>query len=136
MKPSNFDTKYFAACKRIFKYPETEYSLNIVKTKSSSYLLSVTHRNDIVAVEVSYEPFEQYIFVRFIELINGSIPDYPIFVRTDAPLYSYYLEDIIELFGIDASSTTSQLPDRAPIIVIENHLKKWLLLFKNVLIIF
>jgi hypothetical protein len=57
----------------------------------------------MTAVEASLEPMDGGMFVLVSRLVNGEIPEYPIFVTRKMTLHSYYLDDLVSLRQPDAA---------------------------------
>lgn len=81
-------------CTELFQFLEKEYYCNV--TIQEDYLgVFVTYQNKTTAVRVSYENREDGVFVLFSKLIDGKIPQYPVFLKTETRIHSFYLDDIV-----------------------------------------
>lgn len=81
-------------CRELFRFLEQEYCCNVT-TRQDSYGIFITYLNKTTGVRVSFEPREGGVFVLLSQLISGKVPPYPIFVKSQTRLYSYYLDDIV-----------------------------------------
>ena len=84
-------------CRKCFKFLEEEFAFKPPKRQRTHMSPSLTYQNDTTAVEVSLEPLDGGVFVLLSRLINGKIPEYPIFVTREMTLHSYYLDDLVNL---------------------------------------
>lgn len=76
---------------------EEEFDFKTPKRQRMHLSSSLTYQNDTTAVEVSLEPLDGGVFVLLSRLVNGKIPEYPIFVTREMTLHSYYLDDLVGL---------------------------------------
>lgn len=88
---------FFNICLMEFQYLVDEFNFEVVSQKSSSYSCSIFYKNHSTAVEISYEPREKHIFVLLMRLVDGEIPEYPIFICQEAELNSFYLDDLLSI---------------------------------------
>lgn len=86
--------KFKKLCKELFKFLVKEYFCNL--TIHEDYLgIFITYQNKTTAVRVSYENREGSVFVLFSKLIDGKVPQYPIFIKPETRIHSFYLDDIV-----------------------------------------
>lgn len=91
-----FDT-FEKECRKCFMFLEEEFDFKTPKRQRMHLSSSLTYQNNTTAVEVSLEPLDGGVFVLLSRLVNGKIPEYPIFVTRDMALHSYYLDDLVGL---------------------------------------
>jgi len=84
-------------CRKHFKFLEEDFGFRPPKRQRIHLSSSLTYQNDTTAVEVSLEPMDGGVFVLLSRLVDGKIPEYPIFVTREIRLDSYYLDDLVGL---------------------------------------
>ncbi len=84
-------------CRKVFKFLEDEFDFEIVTSERDSFGSYITYQNSTTGIRFSLEPKEGGMFILLSRLIDGKIPDYPIFVGSGTPLNSFYLDDLISL---------------------------------------
>lgn len=87
--------KYY--CNTIFGYLEKEYGFKETKNEENRFGYYITYQNSTTAIRISYEPMECGVFVLLSRLINDDIPKYPVFIKPETIINSFYLDDIIKL---------------------------------------
>jgi hypothetical protein len=81
-------------CRELFQFLEKEYYCSV--TIQEDYLgVFITYQNKSTAVRVSYENREGGVFVLFSKLIGGKVSQYPVFLKPETRIYSFYLDDIV-----------------------------------------
>lgn len=83
-------------CRELFRFLEKEYACSVVAVENDCGVF-ITYLNKTTGVRISLEPREGGIFVLLAQLINGKLPPYPIFIKPETKLQSFYLDDIISL---------------------------------------
>ncbi len=64
-------------CLQIFTFLITDYGCGSPSYEESGmHFATVTYRNTTTGVEIYFEPRENYIYIKLIQLINGEVPDY------------------------------------------------------------
>ena len=82
-------------CRRIFKpVLEVKFGSKIVAIEHGDYGDLINYQNETTGITIYNEPRDG-IFVSLSRLVDGKIPEYPLQIKTDTPLNTYYLEDII-----------------------------------------
>jgi hypothetical protein len=83
-------------CRRLFKpVLEDKFRFKIVDVKHTDFSDYLIYQNATTGIKISYEPREGGIFVLLSRLIDGKMPEYPIYIKADTILNSFDLEDII-----------------------------------------
>ena len=88
---------FFKLCSEHVQFLIDEFGCRVVGKKSDNFKDEVIYRNATTAVKVSYEPRERSMFILLCRLVDGNIPQEPIFVRPKTKLYSFYLDDLLAL---------------------------------------
>lgn len=96
MKRIDFQAFEHACVKRL-RFLEDDFQFQLEKIERETFGVFIIYRNSSTAVRVSLEPREGGIFVLVCRLIDGKIPEYPIFVKPDTPVNCFYLDDIVRL---------------------------------------
>jgi hypothetical protein len=78
-----------------FQFLVDEFGFKVVKTESDPYGVQILYQNSTTAVSISYEQRENKLYILLMRLINGNMPKYPIFIKSDTIINSFYLDDII-----------------------------------------
>ena len=82
-------------CRRIFKpVLEVKFGSKIVAIEHGDYGDLINYQNETTGITIYNEPRDG-IFVSLSRLVDGKILEYPLQIKTDTPLNTYYLEDII-----------------------------------------
>lgn len=89
--------EYVNKVKKSFEYLETKFGFKLVSTHKDYFGESVLYRNNTTAVEIRYEKREKKLFILLMRLINNQILEYPIFIKPQTEINSFYLDDIIDL---------------------------------------
>ncbi len=84
-------------CRTLFRFLEEEYGFRVTEEKSDVFGSYITYRNTTTAVIISFEPREGGVFIRLYRLVDGKIPDYPVFVHPDTQLNMFYLDTLLEV---------------------------------------
>jgi len=84
-------------CKKEFRFLSAEYGLKTTSIKKDVYGCYATYRNDVVAVEISFEIKDGGIFIMLCRMVNGELPEDEIFVRSETVLNRFDLEDVVNL---------------------------------------
>jgi len=84
-------------CKKIFQFLEDEFGFQIVASEQDLYGMDITYQNSTTAIEIRFEPRENRIFILLMRLIKGELPNYPIFIKNESEVNSFYLDDLIDL---------------------------------------
>jgi hypothetical protein len=92
MKIENFSKR----CRELFIFLENEYQCT-VSEEQTPFRSAVTYINETTSVRISFEPREGGLFVLLSRLRNGEIPPYPIFIKPQTQINSFYLDDILSL---------------------------------------
>lgn len=94
----NIDFQDFErVCMKRLRFLKEDFQFQLEKVERKPFGIFITYLNSSTGVRVSLEPREGRIFVLVCRLIDGKIPEYPIFVKPDTPLNCYYLDDIVRL---------------------------------------
>jgi hypothetical protein len=96
-------------CRKRFKFLEEEFNFKPPKRQRTSVFCSLIYQNEMTAVEASLEPMDGGVFVLVSRLVNGEIPEYPIFVTRKMTLHSYYLDDLVSLKQPDAAKRQASM---------------------------
>lgn len=96
MKRTIFE-RFEKRCWKSFKFLEEEFGFRVVKRARDSISSSLIFQNETTAVEISLEPIDGGVFVLLSRLVNGKIPKYPIFIKRETRLDSFYLDDLLQL---------------------------------------
>lgn len=94
MNPINSD--FLGNCRKLFAFLEETYKCG-VSAEKDRYGTYVTYVNTTTAVRVSYEPREDGLYVLLSRLVDGKIPPYPIFIKPETEISSFYLHEILRL---------------------------------------
>lgn len=82
-------------CRRIFKQVlEVKFGSKIVGIEHGDFGDLIKYQNETTGITIYNEPRDG-VFVILSRLVDGKIPDYPLQIKADTPLNTYYLEDII-----------------------------------------
>lgn len=92
-------------CDQLFSFLVDNYGYRKEIVKKDTFDYYITYKNNTTAVRISYEPREGGIFVMLSRLIDGKMPEYPIFIHDDTIINSFYIDDIVK---IKTTSTTIQ----------------------------
>ena len=81
-------------CHQIFQFLVDDFGFKIVSVERgpANVGVHITYQGRS-AVQVSFEPAEDAVFVYLIRLLDGKIPDYPLKYPTNA----FYLDELIDL---------------------------------------
>lgn len=82
-------------CRDSFKYLETDFKCKLISVVHDAHGTYLVYKNLASAVKISFAPYDGYIYVDVVRLLNGNIPQYPIFIKSDSILYEYSLFDVI-----------------------------------------
>ena len=88
---------FFKLCSKYFQFLINEFGCGIVGKKSDNFKDELVYQNATTAIKISYEPRESYVFILLCQLINGEIPDYPVFINRKTKLNQFYLDDLLVL---------------------------------------
>ena len=88
-------TNFERICLQRFRFLEEELGFVVKKKERESYGVFITYKNPTTAIRISFEPREGGIFILISRLVEGKIPEYPIFIQPDTVLHSFYLDDVI-----------------------------------------
>jgi len=83
---------------KAFQFLVDEFSFVVIKTESDPYGTQILYQNSTTAVRIRFEHRENKLFVLLMRLINGKLPEYPIFIKSDTIINSFYLDDIIDFY--------------------------------------
>ena len=83
--------------KNAFRFLEERFGCRVVAVERRAYGTYIVYLNSTMGVRLSLQPREGGIFVDLVRLINGKIPEYPIFVKSQDPLHWFDLEDLVGL---------------------------------------
>ncbi|MFN8471515.1 MAG: hypothetical protein U0822_04790 [Anaerolineae bacterium] len=84
-------------CRTLFQFLEEEYGFRVTEAKGDVFGSYITYRNMATAVMISFEPREGGVFIRLYRLVDGKIPDYPVFIYPDTQLNMFYLDTLLEV---------------------------------------
>ena len=95
---------FFALCDRHFQFLLEEFGCRIVSRKDNSWRwgYEITYKNSTTAVKIRYEPTYRHVFILLCQLVNGKIPDYPVFIKSKTKLNQFYLDDLLVIRSPDA----------------------------------
>jgi hypothetical protein len=80
-----------------FSYLETDYGFRITKIPMlGPWYISVRFQSRALAVEVRRSVEFNAVELWLIRLVGRSVPDYPVFIYKDTPIYWYLLDGIVE----------------------------------------
>jgi hypothetical protein len=98
-----------------FQFLETLHGCQIIDVEKSNYGCIVWYKNSSVAIRVSYEIYDDGIFVTIYRLRDdGQIPEHPIFFDPSAAFLTFDLNDLIRVRGGERLSKGSEsMYDRA-----------------------
>lgn len=88
---------FFKLCSKHFEFLIDEFGCRLVGKKSDNFKDELIYRNATTAIKISYEPRESYVFILLCQLVNGKIPDYPVFINRKTKLHQFYLDDLLVL---------------------------------------
>lgn len=80
-----------------FSFLINEFEFRLLQSISNNYGIRIYYKNTTTGVEVNWEVREQRIFIMIIRLIDGEIPEYPIFFTSDSESYYYDLGDVMKV---------------------------------------
>jgi hypothetical protein len=86
-------------CLKLFKFLEKEFNCK-VEIEEDNLGVFITYLNKTTAIRVSYEHREDNVSILFSMLIDGKIPKYPIIIKPNTTIYSFYLDDILSFKSI------------------------------------
>lgn len=84
-------------CQEAFRFLEERYGCAAPLSTTDRYGSYVTYRQPTIAIRISLEPREGGVFIRFYRLIDGKMPDYPVFIEQNQRLHIFYLDDLVKL---------------------------------------
>lgn len=83
-------------CRKIFRFLE-DMDMCVVSEEENAYGVFITYLNKTTFVRISYEPREDGLFIFLSKLINGDVPEYPIFIDQDTEINGFYLDDLLSV---------------------------------------
>jgi hypothetical protein len=86
-------------CLECLRFLEDDFGFRVLKIEREPYGTFITYQNSSTAVRASLELREGGIFVLLSRLVDGQIPEYPVFVQANTPLHSFYLDDLVQAKG-------------------------------------
>jgi len=87
-----------------FRFLGEEYGFRQIQRKKNTD--EVIYKDSDVFVRVSYDKREDDVFVYIGKLVNGNIPEYPIFITKDTDLFFYEIDDIKSLSDTGGGDTS------------------------------
>jgi hypothetical protein len=92
-----------------FQYLETMHRCQVIDVEKTNYGCIVWYKNNNVAIRISYEIYEDGVFVTIYKLhANGQIPENPIFFDPNAAFLVFDLNDLMRAQGADRLSKGSE----------------------------
>lgn len=107
-----------------FKFLEGRFNCKYW-TKRDNYGDNVIYQNSTTGIKIRFEPRENHIFVMLMRLIEGKLPDYPIFIKADTQINLFYLDDLLELRSPSLKIKQKDLGDWINSIDLENLLAQY-----------
>lgn len=97
MKKKKRETEeyFFNTCQKEFQYLIDKFNCRVISKSLTNYSSTIIYKNNTTAIEISYEPREEYIFVLLMRLVDGVVPGYPIFIYQETKLHVFYLDDLL-----------------------------------------
>lgn len=91
---NNLYSTFEMICHRVFKFLVDDFEFKVVSVERGPINVGVhiTYQGQI-AVQVSFEPAENAVFIYLIRLLDGKLPEYPV----KYPKNSFYLDELIDL---------------------------------------
>ena len=80
-----------------FKFLESKYCFSLYKCEKKNFGYELLYLNASTGVRITYEYREAYIFIMLYQLIKGKLRENPKNIENDTVLYSYGLDDLINL---------------------------------------
>jgi len=109
---------FLRVAKKAFRFLIDEFQCRLTSKKSDAWGAELTYQNDTTAVNVRYEPREQFVFVLLCRLINGKMPAYDSFD-------SFGLSDLLTLRAPELKIRKRSAPERFT----ENDLRHMVITF-------
>ena len=80
-----------------FSYLISDFDFKLKKEEDNDSGYYITFMNDTTGVRISYVPRDGGAKILLYKLINGELPEYPIFINDDTELNQFYIFDLIVL---------------------------------------
>jgi len=101
--------KFRSVINQEFKFLVDDYGFGM--SKSLSDITRCVYFNSTSTIDISYEINECKITVVIGKLVNGDIPERPIFINNDTTIYAYNLLDIISVLESKLVTSFDQIYD-------------------------
>lgn len=89
--------QFLETCIRHFLFLSSDYGLDQVCEKSEDWGFRIVYNNQVVAVDLTFELRDFYLFVKIVRLQNGNFPPSLGEIRPHTILDSFDLDDIVGL---------------------------------------
>ena len=83
--------------RKAFSFLIDDFSFREESLELDNWGIRLVFCNSTTGVRISYEPREGGIFVMLIRLVDGKLPDYPIFIDEDTVLNYFDLQDLLSI---------------------------------------
>jgi len=93
MEKENFEK----ICKKEFFFLVEEYDFKLKNIKTENFEYNIIYKSERVGITVKLERRENCVFILLHRLLNGKIPDYPIFIKRDTGINTFYFDDLLSL---------------------------------------
>lgn len=91
------DDKFIDICLDNFKFLIRDYQFKNLKPKIDSQGINVIYKSKLSGVTIRLEPRENLVFVMLHRLKNNRIPPYPVFIKKETTLDTFYLDNLIDI---------------------------------------
>jgi hypothetical protein len=81
-------------CRSIFKFLEKDFTFKLELVERDRYGTRLIYKNLTTAVKIDFTPYEGYIFIKLIRLVNNNIPPYKEINPRDV-IHDFHLTDIV-----------------------------------------
>jgi hypothetical protein len=81
-----------------FDFLRTQYQFSVAPGDASTvWVTRAVYRSNTTAVQVDFSVEFDRVEVRLVRLVDGEVPEYPIFVTPNITLHYFLLDDVLEL---------------------------------------
>jgi hypothetical protein len=94
---AKINEKNLSCFRNAFSFLIDDFNFREETLEIDNWGLRLVFCNSTTGVRISYEPSEDSIFVVLIRLVDGKLPDYPVFIDEDTVLNYFDLQDLLSV---------------------------------------
>ena len=111
-------------CKRYFNFLENDYGFYVEDQRADTWVYEIIFKNNFVAVTLTFELRDFYLFVKLSKLRAGELPPKPGEIRPETLLESFDLDDIVTIRSKESLIPPYQLNTKFDEVLLEDIVKR------------